>query len=207
MNTTQPQSPSSLHPVVRPCDVVALFCRSDSVYKTIAGVDVWDKERDARKWQGGRPIIAHPPCRAWGRLRHCAKAPPGEKALALWAVSQVRKYGGVLEHPMHSTLWSEAGLPAEGMKDAHGGFTIIVDQFWFGHRARKRTLLYICGCKPSDVPKMPIRLGEAPCTVGLYSGRDKRTCRPSIAKREYDATPEPFAKWLVQVASLCRPND
>jgi len=30
--------------------IAVLFARSDSVYKTIPGCDVWDAERDARRW-------------------------------------------------------------------------------------------------------------------------------------------------------------
>lgn len=43
--------------------VAVLFARQDSHYKSIAGVDVWDIDRDARKWPGGMPVVAHPPCR------------------------------------------------------------------------------------------------------------------------------------------------
>ena len=46
--------------------VAILFARSDSYYKTLPECDVWDIERDARKWPGGAPVVAHPPCRAWG---------------------------------------------------------------------------------------------------------------------------------------------
>ena len=97
--------------------VAVLFARADSCYKALPGCDVWDAERDARRWPGGCPVVAHPPCRAWGRLRHFAKPRPDEKALALWAVEQVRKFGGVLEHPASSTLWPAAGLPAPGARD------------------------------------------------------------------------------------------
>jgi hypothetical protein len=79
--------------------VAVLFAREDSIYKTMPNVDVWDAARNALNWQGGCPVIAHPPCRAWGRLRHFAKPVDGEKDLARWAVAQVRKWGGVLEHP------------------------------------------------------------------------------------------------------------
>jgi len=87
--------------------VSVLFARQDSIYKTLTDCDVWDIERDALKWPGGNPIIAHPPCRAWGSLRHFAKPRPGERELALWAVKQVRAEGGVLEHPARSLLWAE----------------------------------------------------------------------------------------------------
>lgn len=183
--------------------VAALFVRADSVYKTMPGVDAWDAERDARNWPGGYPVVAHPPCRAWASLRHCAKPASGEKDLALYAIEMVRKFGGVLEHPHRSTLWPVAGLPEPGEHDEYGGMTIIIDQNWFGHRAQKRTRLYVCGINERDLPTMPIRLGDATHTVGLWSGRDKIRCRPSIAKREYEATPPELAVWLVEVALRC----
>lgn len=41
--------------------VAALFVRADSIYKTMPDVDAWDIERDARRWPGGCPVVAHPP--------------------------------------------------------------------------------------------------------------------------------------------------
>lgn len=114
--------------------VSVLFARKDSIYKSL-NCDVWDKERDATKWPGGNPVIAHPPCRAWGQLRHMAKPSACEAQYALWAVQQVRKFGGVLEHPARSKLWEVAKLP-EGDKTAeYGGFTLPIYQSWFGHFA------------------------------------------------------------------------
>ena len=184
--------------------IAALFVRADSIYKTLPGVDAWDIERDALCWPGGTPVVAHPPCRAWASLRHCAKPRAGEKALALFAIEQVRRWGGVLEHPARSTLWPAAGLPEPGAIDAFGGWTLVVDQYWWGHRARKRTRLYVCGVRPSSIPQMPMALGEATHTVGLWSGRDRARCRPSIAKREFESTPPEFARWLVDLANRCR---
>lgn len=183
--------------------VSVLFARADSVYKTLPGVDVWDAERDALTWPGGTTVVAHPPCRAWASLRHCAKPEPGEREYAPWSVAQIRRWGGVLEHPVRSLLWPEHWLPEPGAKDAHGGWTLIVDQHWWGHRARKRTRLYICGIEPGDVPSMPIQLGDPTHTVGLWSGRDRQRCRPSIGKREFEATPPEFARWLVDLARRC----
>ena len=56
--------------------VAVLFVRSDSVYKQMADVDCYDIDRDARTWPGGCPVVAHPPCRAWGLLRQFAKPRP-----------------------------------------------------------------------------------------------------------------------------------
>lgn len=71
--------------------IAILFARSDSIYKTIPGVDVYDKERNALSFTGGCPVVAHPPCRGWGRLRKFSNPEPGELDLAIWAVSQVRE--------------------------------------------------------------------------------------------------------------------
>ncbi|HVZ17910.1 MAG TPA: hypothetical protein VG897_12380, partial [Terriglobales bacterium] len=79
-------------------DVAILFARQDSNYKAMTGTDVFDIDRDARTFAGGMPVVAHPPCRMWGRLRQFAKGRPDEKALGIWAVDQVRTWGGVLEH-------------------------------------------------------------------------------------------------------------
>ncbi len=102
-------------------DVAVLFARHDSIYKSLPGCDVWDIERDARTWPGGTPIVAHPPCRSWGTFRHVAKPVDGERELALWAVDQIRRYGGVLEHPARSALWREKPLPEPGQRDDWGG--------------------------------------------------------------------------------------
>lgn len=138
--------------------VAVLFARKDSVYKSLPGCDVWDIERDARLWPGGLPIVAHPPCRTWGRLRHFAKAPEGESELALWVIEQIHKYGGVLEHPAGSLLWATANLPKPGEVDERG-FTLWISQFWFGHRADKPTWLYVSGLIPADLPPIPFECG------------------------------------------------
>lgn len=194
--------------------VAALFCRSDSNYRDFDSVDVWDAERDARRWPGGCSVIAHPPCRAWGQLRAMANAAPGEKELALLAVKWVREFGGVLEHPKKSTLWPEAGLPEPGQRDKFGGWTLPINQFWWGHRAEKATRLYIVGCEPTDIPDIPIVLGDAPCLVGT-SGRRKDGkrlkkgddgWRPEISKAEREHTPPLLAEWLVKLARKCEAN-
>lgn len=183
--------------------VAALFVRSDSVYKTLPNVAAFDHERDALTYSGGMPIVAHPPCRAWGKLRWNAKPRPGERWLAVWSVIQVRRHGGVLEHPQGSYLWKACNLPKPGTVDAFGGFTMSVDQSWFGHRARKSTLLYIVGCSPSNVPAYAPNYAPAPCLIQY----DKRQpWRKECTKAEREATPPDFASWLVELACRCRPH-
>jgi hypothetical protein len=181
--------------------VAVLFARKDSVYKTLPDCDVWDVDRDARNWLGGNPAIAHPPCRAWGRLRHFAKPREDEKDLAIWAVKQVRQNGGVLEHPAQSTLWVAAGLPAPGRSDEFGGFTLWVSQWWFGHRADKATWLYIVGCEPQNLPQMPFKIGEPSHVV---QSRKRENHKPHISKAEREHTPIELAKWLIETALRCQ---
>lgn len=182
--------------------VAVLFARADSVYKSICDCDVWDIERDARRWPGGASVVAHPPCRAWGQLRHMAKPRDDEKDLALFAVDQVRRFGGVLEHPKNSTLWPVAGLPAVRSFDEFGGWTLPIFQSWFGHRAEKATRLYIVGCRPKDIPGFDLGLGEASHTCG-GSRRVLRPNRPEISKAEREHTPPALALWLVELARRC----
>ena len=171
-------------------DVSVLFARSDSCYFDLVD-DVWDAKRDARNYTASNPVVCHPPCRGWGRLRHWAKPRPDEKALALFAVEQVRRCGGVLEHPWGSTLWHAAGLPHPGKVDAWGGWTLLVDQGWWGHAAPKPTYLYIVGCTRENVGELPVQLRRA----------EGRTLNLSPADRE--RTPPAFARFLVDLAAKC----
>ena len=187
-------------------EIAVLFVTPDSVYKTIQGVDTYDQARDARTWPGGSPLIAHPPCGTWGSFRRLIKANPDEHRLAIWTVGLIRRWGGILEHPAYSTLWAECNLPRPGQPlDTWGGFTLQVDQFWWGHRARKRTWLYVCGCSQSDVPEIPQVFGRAPRLImskqGLRAGMPGY--RKKIRKKECLATPEKFAYWLVELARGC----
>lgn len=182
--------------------VAVLFARADSHYKSIPGCDVWDIERDARKWPGGAPVVAHPPCRAWGRLRQFAKPRPDEKQLAIDAVARVRQFGGVLEHPAESTLWLKCGLPRPGeFSDEFGGYAIEVEQFHFGHRAEKATWFYIVGCPLSALPPIPHRPGRATHCIRPTKAYPRL---PSVTKAEREHTPPALAAWLVELARRCK---
>jgi hypothetical protein len=185
--------------------ITALYVREDSIYKSL-GLDCYDIKRDARTWPGGTPVIAHPPCRAWGRLSHMSKPRPDEKQLAIDAIRLIRLYGGVLEHPKGSKLWDAMSLPMPGVVDEFGGFTLSVNQSWWGHKAEKATFLYICGCRPKELPAHPIKFDAIEYTISskikLKSGR---RVKKEVTKKEREATPEAFAKWLIEVANKCKP--
>lgn len=189
--------------------VAVLFARLDSVYKTLPDTDVWDIDRDARKWLGGAPIVAHPPCRAWGRLSHMAKPRHDEKDLARFAVRMVRKYGGVLEHPSMSALWQDQSLPLPGAgPDQFGGWTLGITQHWWGHRAEKATWLYIVGVAPRDIPEIPMRLGGSSHVIASSTARQHRghpSFRPEVTKPERERTPPKLADWLLELARRTEP--
>ena len=176
--------------------VAALFARADSIYKTLPDVEVYDMERDARTYDGPWPVVAHPPCRSWGAFAMFAKPRADERNLARLAVALVREFGGVLEHPERSTLWPAQGLPAVGQRDQWGGWTLVIDQHWWGHRAQKRTRLYIVGCEPSAIPDMPMKLGRAEYVVGDVGRASRGDDRPEISKAEREHTPPNWPRGL-----------
>lgn len=183
--------------------VAALYIDPRGPYPKMEDVDCWDEARDARLYAGPHPVVAHPPCGAWGRLRNLASGI--DRDCAPRAVEQVRAFGGVLEHPAHSLLWSECGLPRPGeFADVYGGFTVEVDQCAWGHVARKATWLYLVGVSRADVAT-GIRTGGTPThwiersrRPGAQHAPGMRLCSKQMRRR----TPPSFARWLVSIARL-----
>lgn len=96
-------------------EVAVLCAAKNSVYHSLPGVVVYDETRDARTFPGNMRVIVHAPCRTWSAFTaHQAKPAPGERDLGLWCAGQLKKCGGVLEHPAHSRLFDAAGLPKPG---------------------------------------------------------------------------------------------
>lgn len=150
----------------------------------------YDEARDARSYLGPGPVVAHPPCGPWSKLRAMCTLPPEVRDLALLAVEQVRTFGGVLEHPAGSLLWREAGLPPpESMfSDQYGGRSYEVAQGDYGHAAPKLTWLYA------------VRLGPCPFRSSNFRG-DPGGRVESISKFARKATPAAFAAALVSWAA------
>lgn len=156
-------------------NIAALYVRSDSIYKSLL-IDCYDIQRDARNFTGSKPVIAHPPCRAWGRLRAFAKPRTDERELAFHALSVVRNNGGILEHPANSSFWKTAALSRPGIRDDYDVITYVIDQSWFGHPAPKRTYLYCVGIHA--FPTVNFHLGTA-------QGRVQNQSKPAREKTPY----------------------
>lgn len=134
--------------------IAALFVETAGVYFGLPDVDPWDVRRDARKYAGPFPVVAHPPCDRWGRYWHGGPSAKTRKVKGddggcfHAALEAVRRFGGVLEHPEASAAWATFGLippPIDGAWVTAGdffGWTCCVEQGHYGHRARKKTWLY-----------------------------------------------------------------
>jgi len=182
----------------------ALFVRKDSSYKNRDTWDVYDEDRDALTYDTSSPVVCHPPCRTWGRLSHLAhNARPNEASLALWSIEKIKENGGILEHPAGSRLFGKH-LPDVGETDEHGGFTILVDQYDFGHVAHKKTKLYICGIDRSQLPELPPEDKTLHyCEKGKLRsicGNVKGTTRCTQYQREY--TPEKLIDYFENVLNI-----
>lgn len=196
--------------------IAALYVATGGVYYNLPDVDPWDINRDARRYAGPWPVVAHPPCERWGRywsggpsarVRRRLGDDGGCFAAALHAV---RTWGGVLEHPEASHAWRAHGLtppPRGGNWHSAGdwtGWTCCVEQGAYGHRARKATWLYSVGC---DLPRLQwcatgdfVRLDE-----GFHSKEERRRATKTgacqrLSKAQRSATPAAFRDVLIAMA-------
>jgi hypothetical protein len=193
----------------------------DGCYWNLPGVDPWDEQRDARTYPGPWPVVAHPPCQRWGRYWHGSTRKPhqyakgDDKGCFAAALSAVRQWGGVIEHPAHSHAWLAHGLPwppAVGgwQRDSMGGWCCQVEQGHYGHPSRKATWLYaVDGVLPELIwgtsgqridPGLLERRGYEYARrcgiVGLAGGKRKTEIR--------NATPLPFRDLLLSIAATAQ---
>lgn len=193
--------------------VAALYVDlSRGPYPHLPGVESWGfasrdgrqpglfvQDRDARDYRGPHPVVAHPPCGPWGRFWWNYRGGEGAKDCGIRAAEQVRRFGGVLEHPSESGLWRAAGLPRpEDGLDHLGGYTIRVEQCDWGHPARKPTWLYINNTP--ELPPFPEPAEPTHVMVRLLSNNNEL---PEVPKRLRHLTPPAFAEWLVNIARGC----
>lgn len=178
--------------------VAVLCCSRKSVYHDLEDVECYDTKRDCRTFPGGIPVVTHAPCRPWSVFtRHQAKFTPEERDLGPFCVEQLRKCGGVFEHPAHSTLFAYCSLPephwtSDGTNRGRRGdlWSMEVWQCWWGYPMRKATWLVFCGVDPRSVT-LPFQLHP--------EGSDRR--REQVMSRAQRAmTTKSFAEWLVGIA-------
>lgn len=180
--------------------IPVLFTLPSSYYLKFAFTDCYDEVRNALTFYGHNAIIAHPPCRLWGRLSHLSTAPRSERLLALWAVIKVRANGGILEHPAGSRLFEKMLIPLDGSPDQYGGFVISINQHWFGFKAKKRTYLYIVGCSRSQLPQLPLNFDAITHSVSSspnYLELDKKQNSVTVPK---------LCEWLFEIQRIIENN-
>lgn len=198
--------------------IAALYVETDGCYFGLDGVDPWDEARDARLYAGPHPVVAHSPCQRWGRFWHGSTRKPhqftlgDDKGCFAAALTAVRTWGGVLEHPRDSLAWKAFGLvspPRAGgwiKADDLGGWTCCVSQGHCGHLAGKPSWLYACRADLPDLiwgpcaqrlhPVALERYGYAKARrigmMAMVGGKDKTRIR--------EATPPAFRDVLISIA-------
>jgi hypothetical protein len=194
--------------------IAALYVQANGCYAGLPDVDPWCEARDARRYAGPWPVIAHPPCERWGAYWNGGPAARVKRELGddggcfAAALAAVRKWGGVLEHPRNSRAWRAFDLaepPFSGAwvsADFEGGWTCCVDQGAYGHRAQKATWLYAVGV---DLPSLVWgRSGHRLSLEGLTPDQRRRAIRTGVcqrlSKRQRAATPIPFRDLLLGMA-------
>jgi hypothetical protein len=169
--------------------IAALYVGNPTVYECL-GLDLWDITRDARGYCGPHPIIAHPPCGHWGTY-HTVCQQPGRDCGPI-AVDQARRWGGVVEQPARSRMFRWCGCPTvPRQRDMFGGLLLYVEQGYFGHPARKPTLLYVVGI---ERPRLLCRTPPGHRLLPVES----------LSPRARLATPLRFALFLLALASQVR---
>lgn len=195
--------------------IAALFVDPRGCYSELEDVELWDEPRDARDYAGPHPVVAHPPCSRWCRLAGLVEARWGYKkgeddGCFESALQSVRSFGGVLEHPAYTDAFKSYGIASPDFSHGWqstlcGGFVTYVEQYNYGHSAKKATWLYVYG-----VQRLPaLRWGMTPDreAKSLVSWCGNKTDdRPRISKKAASATPMRFRDQLIEIArSVVRP--
>jgi len=201
--------------------IAVLFAMPDGVYSGREDVDLWDEERDARKYAGPWAVVAHPPCQRFGRYWSGGPSAKVRRILGddggcfASALASVRRWGGVLEHPEASHAWRIHGLnapPKSGWwvaADFVGGWTCCVEQGNYGHRARKATWLYAYGVTLLPSLRWGKAAGKDRLDEGFHSAEERRRATKTgvcqrLSRRQMLATPPQFAELLLSIAMTAR---
>lgn len=188
-------------------NIAALYVETKGSYFGLSGVDPWDIVRDARLYEGTAPVVAHPPCSRWCQLAYINQKRYGHKVgddggCFASALANVRRCGGVLEHPAFSYAWPAFNLPrpvrGKWTYDAEdGGWVTEVSQSVYGHKARKRTWLYYVG----NSPPADMNWDETPPTAQVsFCKNHGNSALPRLSKKAASATPPAFREALLALA-------
>lgn len=189
-------------------NIAALFVEKDSIYKKQGNIDCYDIERNAKNFDFSLPVIAHPPCQLWGSMAFLNYArwggehnkPFNDDGCFKFALDSVNKCGGVLEHPAKTRAFEFYGIKKPigiGWQKHDNYWVCEVWQSAYGHRANKSTWLYYVGHKPPfelnwDRPKGTHQ-------VGFQDQRGKAKNKPTLSKKEANATPVLFRDALIEL--------
>jgi hypothetical protein len=187
-------------------EVAALFVDRCGPYRDIPYVEMWDETKDARKYKGPYPVVAHPPCNRWGKMAPVNLkrwgTPIGEDGGCFEsALESLFTFGGVLEHPAQSLAWPKFNL----QKPKKGGWLKINKVAWvgevrqsdYGHPATKKTWLLYVGNKPPEPYLETGSVGEFQVGGGVNTGNNKK---PRLNQSLSHLTPPKFAEYLVKIA-------
>lgn len=203
--------------------VAALYVERDGVYYGLPDVDPWDMARDARTYAGPYPVVAHPPCSRWSPLAYLNQAQHGyrvgdDEGCFAAALTAIRDFGGVLEHPAQSVAWRTFNLPkpvrgAWTQSLFEDGWSTEVSQSAYGHEAQKRTWLYYVGAEPPP----GLDWSDPPVTATVGGGGWRRpsgrrdaltttTAGTRLQGADASRTPEAFRDALLALAFHSRPE-
>lgn len=189
--------------------VAAIFVQPNGCYSNDPRIDAWPESRDARKYDGQLPVVAHPPCQLWGKMARVNfkrwggehNRPGNDGGCFQSALDSVNRCGGVLEHPAQTYAWSAHGLAkpsGSGWSPCGEGWVCEVWQSAYGHRANKATWLYYRGSLcPPDLKWERVRGSHQ---VGFQDQRGKSANKPTLSKAEANSTPLEFKEELINLA-------
>lgn len=190
--------------------IAALYVETNGAYFQLPDVDPWDEARDARRYLGPHPVVAHPPCQRWGALAAVNYArwggehnrPGNDGGCFAAALRAVIQFGGVLEHPAKTRAWAAYGIPKpEGLGWKRAGLHEWVCEVWqsaYGHRANKATWLLYSGVNPPVDLRWERPRGSH--QVGFHDRRGPTANKPTLSKKEANATSLDFRDTLLALA-------
>lgn len=190
--------------------IAALLVQEGGCYFGLNDVDPWPEHRDARLYDGDDPVVAHPPCQLWGKMANVNFArwggehnrPGNDNGCFESAVRSVERCGGVLEHPAQTYAWAKYHLDKPApycWTKSKKGWVCEVWQSAYGHRANKATWLYYVGSNPPF--DLDWNRPKGSHQVGRQDQRGKSRNKPTLSKKEANATPIAFRDALIQLAT------